>query len=102
MPYQENYEKISPTARYVAYIRTFTDIPFAREIAVETGAEKDFQIIGGRECGNDYSVNSPLGGHATRLRIRLSRSTVLHRFWRSPPEIRRAASPCRKTPVLSM
>lgn len=39
---RESYEKISPTAKFVAYLRTFTDIPFAKEMAEESGAEKIF------------------------------------------------------------
>jgi O-methyltransferase involved in polyketide biosynthesis len=44
---KESYEKISPTAKFVAYLRSFTNIPFAREIALETGAEKTFQELTG-------------------------------------------------------
>ena len=40
---EEPYAKISPTAKLVAYGRTFTNIPFAREIAAECDAEKVFQ-----------------------------------------------------------
>jgi hypothetical protein len=43
MVQEEPYAKISPTAKFVAYGRTFTDIPFAREIAAECDAEKAFQ-----------------------------------------------------------
>jgi O-methyltransferase involved in polyketide biosynthesis len=44
---KESYEKISPTAKLVAYLRTFTDIPFAKEIAEESGAAKTFQELAG-------------------------------------------------------
>jgi O-methyltransferase involved in polyketide biosynthesis len=44
---KETYEKISPTAKFVAYLRTFTDIPFAREIADESGAERTYQDLAG-------------------------------------------------------
>ena len=42
---RESYEKISPTAKLVAYLRTFTDIPFTKEIATKSGAEKAFQEL---------------------------------------------------------
>jgi O-methyltransferase involved in polyketide biosynthesis len=44
---QEGNEKISHTARYVAHIRSFTDIPYAKEIAEESQAERDFQALAG-------------------------------------------------------
>jgi O-methyltransferase involved in polyketide biosynthesis len=44
---KEPYEKISPTAKFVAYLRTFTDIPFAKEIAEESGAERTYQQLAG-------------------------------------------------------
>jgi O-methyltransferase involved in polyketide biosynthesis len=43
----ESYEKISPTAKFVAYLRTFTDIPFAKEIADESAAERTYQQLAG-------------------------------------------------------
>jgi O-methyltransferase involved in polyketide biosynthesis len=42
---KEPYERISPTAKFVAYLRTFTDIPFAKEIAEESGAERTYQEL---------------------------------------------------------
>lgn len=39
------YEKISPTAKFVAYLRTFSDIPFAAEIAAECGAREAFESL---------------------------------------------------------
>jgi len=42
---KESYEKISPTAKLVAYLRTFTDIPFTQEIATKSGAEKTFNEL---------------------------------------------------------
>ncbi len=45
MVQKESYAKISPTAKLVAYGRTFTDIPFSREIAAECDAEKAFQAL---------------------------------------------------------
>jgi O-methyltransferase involved in polyketide biosynthesis len=39
---KESYERISPTAKLTAYLRTFSDIPFAKELAAESGAEKAF------------------------------------------------------------
>ncbi|MGZ4932290.1 MAG: hypothetical protein ACXV46_05835, partial [Halobacteriota archaeon] len=50
MVQEEAYEKISSTAKLVAHIRSFTDIPFAREIAVASGAEKDFQTLTGKSA----------------------------------------------------
>jgi O-methyltransferase involved in polyketide biosynthesis len=44
----ESYEKISPTAKLVAYLRRSTDIPFAKEIAEENGAQKTFRELAGR------------------------------------------------------
>jgi len=44
---RKSYEKISPTAKLVAYLRTFTDIPYAKEIASESGAKKAFQELAG-------------------------------------------------------
>ena len=44
---KEPYEKISPTAKFVAYLRTFTDIPFAKEMAEESGAEKSYRELAG-------------------------------------------------------
>ena len=42
---KESDEKISPTAKLVAYLRTFTDIPFTKEIAAKSGAEKTFHEL---------------------------------------------------------
>ncbi|MDQ7094332.1 class I SAM-dependent methyltransferase [Desulfosporosinus sp. PR] len=50
MSRQEGNEKISPTARYVAHIRTYTDIPYAKEIAEESQAERDFQALAGESA----------------------------------------------------
>lgn len=47
---EDTYEKISPTAKLVAYLRTFTDIPFAKDIADESGAEKVFQELSGESA----------------------------------------------------
>jgi O-methyltransferase involved in polyketide biosynthesis len=44
---KEPYEKISPTAKFVAYLRTFTDIPFAKEMAEQSGAERTYQELAG-------------------------------------------------------
>ncbi|MGZ4944096.1 MAG: hypothetical protein ACXV6K_07440 [Halobacteriota archaeon] len=56
MVQEEAYEKISSTAKLVAHIRSFTDIPFAREIAVASGAEKDFQTLTGKSA--DFMTES--------------------------------------------
>ena len=42
---EKSCEKISPTAKLVAYLRTFTDIPFTKEIAAKSGAEKAFHEL---------------------------------------------------------
>jgi len=42
---EKSYEKISPTAKFVAYGRSFTDIPFAKEVAAESGAEKAYREL---------------------------------------------------------
>ncbi len=39
----KEFEKISPTAKLVAYSRTFTDIPFAKEIATKSNAKQSFE-----------------------------------------------------------
>jgi O-methyltransferase involved in polyketide biosynthesis len=44
---RKSYEKISPTAKLVAYLRIFTDIPYAKEIVVESGVKKTFQELAG-------------------------------------------------------
>lgn len=46
----EEYNKISTTAKLVANLRALTDIPFAREIAAASGAEKDFQALAGESA----------------------------------------------------
>ena len=45
MVQEASYEKISPTAKLVAHIRSFTDIPFTKEIAAASGAVKDGRVI---------------------------------------------------------
>jgi hypothetical protein len=47
---EKSYEKISPTAKMTAYLRAFTDIPYAKEVAVESGAEKTFQELSGESA----------------------------------------------------
>jgi O-methyltransferase involved in polyketide biosynthesis len=47
---KESYEKISPTAKLVAYMRTFTDIPYAKEIADESESEKAFRELTGESA----------------------------------------------------
>ena len=44
---KESYEKISPTAKFVAYLRSFTDIPYAKEIADVSDAKKAFDELAG-------------------------------------------------------
>jgi O-methyltransferase involved in polyketide biosynthesis len=56
---EKSYEKISPTAKFVAYLRTFTDIPFTKEIAAESGAETTFQELAG-ESAESIIQFSPL------------------------------------------
>lgn len=51
---EKSYQKISPTAKFVAYLRTFTDIPFAKEISAESGAEKTFQELIGRSTESKF------------------------------------------------
>jgi O-methyltransferase involved in polyketide biosynthesis len=51
---EKSYQKISPTAKLVAYLRTFTDIPFAKEIAAESGAEKTFQELHGKSTVSKF------------------------------------------------
>jgi O-methyltransferase involved in polyketide biosynthesis len=47
---EKSYEKNSPTAKLVAYLRAFTDIPYVKEIAVESGAKKTFQELAGESA----------------------------------------------------
>ena len=56
MVHKEAYEKISSTAKLVAHVRTFTDIPFTKEIASASGAEKDFQTLAGKSA--DFMTQS--------------------------------------------
>lgn len=44
---KESYEKISPTAKFVAYLRSFTDIPYTKEIAEVSDAKKAFEELAG-------------------------------------------------------
>lgn len=44
---REAHEEISPIAMFVAYLRTFTDIPFADEMAKQSEAEKTFHELAG-------------------------------------------------------
>ncbi|MFZ0011574.1 MAG: class I SAM-dependent methyltransferase, partial [Halobacteriota archaeon] len=53
---EEAYEKISSTAKLVAHIRSFTDIPFTKEIAAASGAVKDFQTLTGKSA--DFMIQS--------------------------------------------
>lgn len=64
---KKSYQKISPTAKLVAYLRTFTDIPFAKEIAAESGAEKTFQELTGGSAKS--IVRAPVWECVTRLLI---------------------------------
>ena len=45
------YEKISPTAAIVAYLRSFSDIPYAKEMARESGAEEVYRRVHGEPGG---------------------------------------------------
>lgn len=44
---ESSYEKISPTAKLVAQLRIFTDIPFAKKLAEESGSEETFKELVG-------------------------------------------------------
>ncbi len=53
------HDKISPTAKLVAFLRTFTDIPFSVEIAEACDAQKVFsQLVGGNP--RDFLWMAPL------------------------------------------
>ncbi len=43
------YEKISPTAKYVAHLRALTNIPYSKEIASVCDAEETFMNIAGEQ-----------------------------------------------------
>ena len=47
---RQPYDKISPTAKFVAYLRTFSDIPFANEIAEESSAQQTFKKLAGENA----------------------------------------------------
>ena len=66
---KESYEKISPTAKLVAYLRTFSDIPYAKEIAEESGSEKVFRELAG-ESAKMMVRMAFLGRLDTRSRIK--------------------------------
>ncbi len=51
MAQKETYEKISSTVKLVAYVRTFTNIPFAKEMALESGAEECFRSLADESAG---------------------------------------------------
>ncbi len=53
------HNKISPTAKFVAYLRTFTDIPYSTEIAAACGAEQAFREIVG-ENPEDFLWTAPM------------------------------------------
>src|SRR3989344_990108 len=42
---KSSYEKISPTAKLVAWLRTFNNIPFAKELAEESRSEETFKEL---------------------------------------------------------
>jgi O-Methyltransferase involved in polyketide biosynthesis len=44
------FENISPTAKMVAYVRTFTDIAFAKEIAIQSNAKQSFEEQAGKDA----------------------------------------------------
>jgi len=46
------HDRISPTAKFVAYLRTFTDIPYSAEIAVACKAEETFKEMVGENPQN--------------------------------------------------
>ena len=50
MPQKGAYDKIGRTSKLVAYLRAFTDIPFAKEIAVGTEAQQDFETLAGKSA----------------------------------------------------
>lgn len=55
----KGYEKISPTARLVAYLRTFTDIPHSTEIATLCNAREAFELIAG-DALDDFLQLAPM------------------------------------------
>jgi len=44
----EFYDKIGTTTKIIAYVRTFTDILFTKEIAEETDAKQGFETLAGK------------------------------------------------------
>jgi O-methyltransferase involved in polyketide biosynthesis len=57
-----SHAKISLTARLVAYFKQFSDIPFAREVAVRLGAESAFHglLVDNDLTGEDFRVYAPI------------------------------------------
>lgn len=55
----EAYEKISPTAKLVAYLRTFSDIPYSSEIAALCKAREAFELIVG-DAFEDFLQIAPM------------------------------------------
>lgn len=53
------YDRISPTAKFVAYLRTFSDIPYSSEIAKACNAKETFEQIVGAEA-NDFLWVAPI------------------------------------------
>jgi hypothetical protein len=91
MVQEEAFEKISTTAKLVAHIRSFTDIPFTKEIAAASGAVKDFQTLTGKSVEFMTHLLS-IWRHATKLLTRLLHVIILHKFWKSPLDFLRVAS----------
>lgn len=52
-------ERVFKTAEMAAYLRSFSDIPYAQEISALAGAEKTFQEIFGSETGKNLQKRAP-------------------------------------------
>ncbi len=53
---EKGFEKISPTAKFVAYQRTFTDIPYSKEMAEVTDAKEIFEKIAGDGKNVEHTI----------------------------------------------
>ena len=53
------YDKISPTAKYVAHLRAMTDIPYSKEIASVCDVKETFLNIAGEQSAQ-LAWSSPL------------------------------------------
>ena len=54
---ERGFEKISPTAKFVAYERTYTNIPYSKEIAGLTDAKEVFEKMAGDGKDVEHTIS---------------------------------------------